>query len=187
MYYLYVHTSPNGKRYIGVTENYLKRWSNGKGYLENERFSKDIEKYGWNAIRHEIIAEFEDRKEAEHYEMLYTILFDSENPAMGYNKTTFKKDLLTIVSNKKDYRDWGKREKNVQPEAKNIFELYGISYDAGDDLINQWILNEKHRMIMKDRLLNDMTATDLSIKYGISVRQIKNIIYECQRKLIKHI
>ena len=44
------------KKYVGIT--YLKtseRWNNGIGYQNNFKFYKDIQKYGWNNFKHEII------------------------------------------------------------------------------------------------------------------------------------
>lgn len=34
---VYIHTSPSGKKYIGITsQNPQKRWQNGKGYLRKK-------------------------------------------------------------------------------------------------------------------------------------------------------
>ena len=68
MYTVYKHTCPNGKVYIGITKQKPeRRWGiNGRGYKENEYFYRAIQKYGWQNIKHEIIAEGlteeEDRK-----------------------------------------------------------------------------------------------------------------------------
>lgn len=43
--YIYMHTTPSGKKYIGQTYNSLDgRWANGKGY--KGYFGKIIKKYG---------------------------------------------------------------------------------------------------------------------------------------------
>ena len=55
-FYVYIHTCPNNKRYIGVTKN-LKpeyRWSNGEGYKSNKHFYRAIQKYGWKSIKHKV-------------------------------------------------------------------------------------------------------------------------------------
>ena len=41
-YNVYKHTFPDGKIYIGVSTNPLKRWSNGHGYYFNEELDKAI-------------------------------------------------------------------------------------------------------------------------------------------------
>lgn len=55
-YYIYIHTCPNRKVYIGLSKNPMQRWNNGEGYKSNIEFYEDIKKFGWNNIQHEIIA-----------------------------------------------------------------------------------------------------------------------------------
>ena len=48
-YFVYMHTSPNNKRYIGITSytNPKRRWKGGYGYHKNDYFYRAIQKYGW--------------------------------------------------------------------------------------------------------------------------------------------
>lgn len=55
IYYIYVHTSPNGRKYIGMTTNIKNRWKVNR-YKCNKQFYDDIIKYGWDNIEHEILA-----------------------------------------------------------------------------------------------------------------------------------
>ena len=54
-YWVYVHTCPNGKRYVGCTTRVKPefRWAEGKGYQTNKHFYSAIQKYGWSSIKHE--------------------------------------------------------------------------------------------------------------------------------------
>ena len=53
---VYCHTTPSGKRYIGITSDKPEnRWKNGKGYHKDKPFGCAIEKYGWENIKHEIL------------------------------------------------------------------------------------------------------------------------------------
>ena len=55
-YYVYKHTSPNNKIYIGITgQNPEKRWQSGIGYVGNTHFANAIKKYGWKNFKHEIL------------------------------------------------------------------------------------------------------------------------------------
>ena len=47
-YYIYIHTCPNNKCYVGLSRNPKQRWNNGKGYKNNKEFFDAINFYGWN-------------------------------------------------------------------------------------------------------------------------------------------
>lgn len=66
-------------------------------------------------------------------------------------------------------------------------EDYNKSRKEWEYLIDQWIFNEKHRQIMKRRLLDGILFEDLAAEFELSVQQIKKIVYKCQSKLLKHI
>ena len=85
-YFVYKHTSPNGKIYIGITKQEPQtRWKNGRGYADSPRFINAINKYGWDSFEHEIVAEGLSKADAEAMEIQLIALFDSTNPERGYN------------------------------------------------------------------------------------------------------
>lgn len=53
--------------------------------------------------------------------------------------------------------------------------------------IDEWILNERHRQILKSRLIDGLTFDELAEMYYMSPRQIKRIVYKCQETLFRHI
>jgi DNA-directed RNA polymerase specialized sigma subunit len=55
------------------------------------------------------------------------------------------------------------------------------------EAIDEWILNEKHRSILKSRMIDGLTFDELSEKYYMSPRQIKRIVYKSQEILFRHI
>lgn len=61
-----------------------KRWKNGQGY-NTMLFGRAIKKYGWENIKHEVIAEGLDQKCAEALEMTLIRAYKANNPAFGYN------------------------------------------------------------------------------------------------------
>lgn len=58
---------------------------------------------------------------------------------------------------------------------------------AIEHLIDEWILNEKYRAILKRRLLDGVCYEPLAEEFQMSVRQIKAIVYKSEQKLYKHI
>lgn len=86
MYTLYKHTAPNGKVYIGITSRKPEaRWEGGKGYKSNAHFYKAIVFYGWDNIKHDILAEGLSKAEAERLEIDTIKAYDSTNRNKGYN------------------------------------------------------------------------------------------------------
>jgi len=53
--------------------------------------------------------------------------------------------------------------------------------------IDEWILNERDRKIMKRRLIDGICFEPLAEEFYLSVRQIKNIVYKCQEKIFRHL
>lgn len=87
-YCVYKHTAPNGKVYVGITSKPAEeRWLNGRGYCRNEHFWNAIKKYGWENIKHEIIASGLSKEEACRVEQLYISIFESYKQEKGYNMT----------------------------------------------------------------------------------------------------
>ena len=85
MYKVYMHITPNNKKYIGITKTSLKRrWGNGKGY-KNQIFYRAILKYGWDNIQHILMYDFLTYEEAKEIELVS--FFHTSNSKYGYNIT----------------------------------------------------------------------------------------------------
>ena len=87
-YYVYKHTCPNGKVYIGITKNRPSvRWGkNGNGYKNHHaHFYSAIQKYGWDNISHEILFDGLTKEEACQKEIELISEYKSNEPQYGYN------------------------------------------------------------------------------------------------------
>ena len=83
-YVVYCHTSPSGKKYIGMSKNVKRRWeAHGENYKTCIKFYNAIKKYGWENITHEILEENLTKEEAEKLEEFYIKELDTINN--GYN------------------------------------------------------------------------------------------------------
>ncbi len=84
-YKVYMHTFPNGKRYIGITcQNLERRWRGGKGY-EGQVVYDAILKYGWDNIRHEKLFDNLTKEQAEAKEVEFIAAFKTTSHKCGYN------------------------------------------------------------------------------------------------------
>ena len=85
-YTVYKHTFPNGKVYIGITNQTVeRRWRNGRGYNTQELVYNAILKYGWDNIKHEILFTGFSKEEAERKEIELITTYKSNKRENGYN------------------------------------------------------------------------------------------------------
>lgn len=85
-YCVYMHTSPNGKRYVGITcRDPEKRWYKGLGYVGNEHFYRAIKKYGWSNFEHVILEKGLSREQASLTEKELIKKYKSNDEKYGYN------------------------------------------------------------------------------------------------------
>ena len=66
-------------------------------------------------------------------------------------------------------------------------ENYNLSRTQWNALIDEWIFNERDRMILKRRLLDGIRFEPLAEEFDISVKQTKNIVYKNLHKLLMHL
>ena len=85
-FYVYIHTCPNGKKYVGCTTQARPeiRWNKGRGYWYNKHFYSAILKHGWNNIKHEVF-EVESEEEMYRKEVELISFYHSNDPEYGYN------------------------------------------------------------------------------------------------------
>lgn len=88
-YKVYVHITPNGKLYFGITHMKPEyRWlSTGKGYLNCTLFWRAIQKYGWDNIQHIILLEGLSKEVACECEKYLISKYKSNNVKYGYNNS----------------------------------------------------------------------------------------------------
>lgn len=86
LYFVYMHTSPSGKRYVGITKQKPEqRWGKGRNYKQNAYFTSAIEKYGWDNFKHEVLYEVSSLEEAKALEIETIAKYRSDEREFGYN------------------------------------------------------------------------------------------------------
>lgn len=88
-YWVYIHTCPNGKKYVGCTTRVKPelRWREGNGYRYNKHFYSAILKYGWDNIAHEVF-EVDSEEEMYRKEIELISFYHSNDPEYGYNNSS---------------------------------------------------------------------------------------------------
>lgn len=134
MFTVYIHTFPNGKKYIGQTNAIPeKRWGfNGNGYKTQPKVANAIKKYGWENVTHTIVAESLNKEQADQIEM--RLICELDTIKNGYNTaiggqniltTLFSSNVMAMKNARKHY--WGIDETMAQLDGlehdKNFAKL----------------------------------------------------------------
>lgn len=64
--------------------------------------------------------------------------------------------------------------------------LEGVGNSEISNLIDEWIHSERDRAILKRRLIDGVCYEPLAEEFGLSVRQIKTIVYKGEDRLFRH-
>ena len=117
-YTVYLHISPSGKRYYGITKlNINQRWRNGNGYKNQKCFWRAIEKYGWDNFEHIIIARGLSEEEAKWLEIELIREWNTTNPNKGYNNSLGGESWNCSEETKKKMSE-AKKGKHLSEETK---------------------------------------------------------------------
>ena len=81
---VYIHTTPDGKKYVGATHIKPRyRFDKGRGY-KYQFFYQAILKFGWENISHQLY-EVDTEEELKYLERYLISYYDTTNPEKGYN------------------------------------------------------------------------------------------------------
>lgn len=105
-YSLYVHTTPSNKKYVGITNREPSaRWrKDGKGYRNNPYFYNAIQKYGWDNIIHNVLADNLTEEEAIKAEMELIEKLQTTDREYGYNHSLGGEHPSNNMANVEEYR-----------------------------------------------------------------------------------
>ena len=118
-YFVYKHTTPSGKVYIGITcQKLSQRWANGKGYKNQRIFANSIQKYGWDNIKHDIVCEELTKEQAEQMEIELIAKYKSQGISLnasiggglvrGWHQTEETKQIISKLYSGSGNPQYGK-------------------------------------------------------------------------------
>ena len=65
--------------------------------------------------------------------------------------------------------------------------VFNVSRSELEKAIDEWILNERDRKILKRRLIDGICFEPLAEEFDLSVRHTKTIVYKGEEKIFRHI
>jgi group I intron endonuclease len=155
-YIVYMHTVPNGRRYIGIThQEPERRWRGGMHYNYNKRFFLVIVKYGWDNIKHEILYKNLSEEEAIQKEMELIAKYKTNQEEYGYNMTTGGKgapNCTKSIETREKLSKANKGKKHTEEAKRKIGEAHKglhlggkspsakkvLQYDLDGNFIKEW-------------------------------------------------
>ena len=76
----------------------------------------------------------------------------------------------------------------MQGDGRNTEEkMIDLSRSQLDILIEEYIFSERDRAIIRRRMYDGICFEQLSDEFGLSVRQLKTIVYKAKDKIYRHI
>lgn len=129
-YTVYKHTGPTGKVYIGITsQNPQKRWgAGGSCYNHSPRFRAAIERYGWDAFKHEILAVGLTKETAERIEIDLIEAHHSTDRRFGYNTDRGGSTGAKHTAETKRKIGEANRQRVWSPQARQKLREYRLSH-----------------------------------------------------------
>lgn len=168
MYKVYKHIFPNGKIYIGITKQDVKRrWKNGYGYEIGLPVRNAINKYGWKNIEHIVLFENLNKKDAELKEIELIKEYKSADRNYGYNITNGGNQKGTVAEETKQKIS----KKNKEYAEKNPTPR--VAYWKGKKLSEEHRrkLSESHKgkrkpcpKKTKERISNALKGHEVSLE-----------------------
>lgn len=109
-YCVYCHTSPSGKKYIGITsQTPARRWCGGRAYVKSPHFNRAIMKYGWENFEHEILCDGLCKEDACALEIKFIAEYQSNDPRYGYNLSAGGESGFSGCSWTEERREFARR------------------------------------------------------------------------------
>lgn len=141
--------SVNGKVYIGLTTQSLKRRINSHLVLskakKNFYFQKAIQKYGIDSFLFEIIAECLTKEELGLQEAFYISKYCSTSREVGYNLTYGGEGLSRPTPETKKRMSEAAKRKKLSPETKDKLRKYHTGRKRTEDTKEKMCIAQKKR------------------------------------------
>lgn len=201
-YCVYIHTFPNGKKYVGqCREPATSRWKGGSGYARQKLIHNAILKFGWDNITHEIALSGISRKAAyaKEIELIkalntngvaggfgYNMSDGGESGANGYRHTTAMKAHFSELNKGeqnqffgKKHTDESRRKISAVHKGKKVSDESRMKMSLSRRGENHPMFGRKQSNEVK-RKLSEINLGEKNPNYGLRGRDCPHAkLYQC--------
>lgn len=162
-YTVYCHTSPSGKKYVGITSTSPeKRWSRGNGYKKNFHFWRAIQLYGWDSFTHEILVQHITYEQAADLERYLIEIWNLTDPQNGYNlskgdRAGFSEETRHKMSEAQKGNKNSVGRTYSDEEKKRISESLRRYYSSHDGTMKGCSHSEETKKKLRERIISEET------------------------------
>ena len=170
-YSLYVHTCPNGKKYIGITSMPVeRRWRKGQAYENNSHFTNAIKKYGWENIKHKVLFSNLTEEKAKQLEKQYILMFKTNDRRYGYNITDGGEGVKGFRFSEESKRKMSEKRKghkfSEEHNANISRALKGIPKSEEHKLKQRMTMTGRKASEETKKKFSEMRSGDKNPRYG---------------------
>lgn len=162
-YIVYQHVFPNKKSYVGITnQRPERRWRKGEGYKYNTRMFRAIKKFGWDNIKHIILANGLTLEEASLMEIRLIAEQNLMDSRYGYN--------LASGGSHPEHSEATKRKIGIRSKGRKHTEEFKHWISEKNSGENNFMYGKHHSETTKKKISESKKGTP-SInkgKYGSS-------------------
>ena len=156
-YAVYVHTFPNGKKYVGITSLRPEtRWGrNGRCYTRKHngkyvqpRMANAILKYRWENVAHEILFEGLTKGAAEQKEIELISIYKSNHREYGYNIESGGHSGEMAEETKRKLSELFKGKPKTEEHKKNLSKaMKGVGHPISEEARRKLSATKKGRIV----------------------------------------
>ena len=174
LYIVYVHITPDGMHYYGVTQNIKKRWKSNGCHYKTTALQPYIEKYGWDNIQHIVLYEnltYEDALKIEDSLII-----------SGWEKGNCINQRRSGLISKEEGYNQDRNQKYYEQNKQQILEQKKQYYETNKDQKKQYYEENKQQRREYQREYQRKNK-DKILEYQRQYRQKKKQLKEVETTL----
>ncbi len=164
---VYEHIFPNGKKYIGISSNAVKRWRNGDGYRSQGKVWNAIDRYGWDNVKHNIIIDGISKEQAEAMEQY--LISELDTIDNGYNTAIGGKNVISTYLNEHILYmiRKSKEQDSVYGYDQNPDDIVSLAERGKSDKRIAGLLNQIDEYLVNSDWVHDFTGARNATDYNV--------------------